>query len=270
MNYSFLIPFLVIGSCFTCVERSQAQTRRAVNETQLQPEAQAEIALEGDDYVYGAVNLLHSTGNNASNKFEQAQLHFGYEHFWNDRWSWGATLRGVSYGSGSNGLDGAVLPELLIRHWNALGGFNFRQRLGLRYLVPFQSGSSRAQTALRFDLDRLVPLGEHVALRPRLAYEGVVYLRLQRDLDVPKERFIDFSNWRAELGVRLSDHVDFTPWFGHQTTYAFALPQTDGTGKVVVPGGRLNLVTPVVGLDARFTIFSGALNAERRQLPTQH
>jgi hypothetical protein len=103
-----------------------------------------------------------------------------------------------------------------------------------------------------------------------LAYEGFVYLRLQRDENEPKERVIDFSALRAEIGCRVSDHFDFTPWVASQTAYSNVLQQTDASGTVVIRGGRRNFVTPVLGLDLRYTIFQGKQVFERQQLPTQH
>ena len=108
-----------------------------------------------------------------------------------------------------------------------------------------------------------------MAIRPRIAYEVVTYLRLQRDENQLKERVVDFGNLRAEVGVRLSPHVDFTPWVASQTYYLNTLPQFDASGKQT-GGGRTNLLTPIVGLDLRLTIFTKAATAERYQLPTQH
>jgi hypothetical protein len=56
----------------------------------------------------------------------------------------------------------------------------------------------------------------------------------------------------------------------YQTAYTNVLQQTDASGNVVIPGGRRNFVTPVLGLDLRYTIFQGKQAFERRQLPTQH
>ena len=116
-----------------------------------------------------------------------------------------------------------------------------------------------------------MPVGQKVVLLPRLAYEATAYLRFQRDeATQPKERFIDFGYARAEVGVRFSNRFDITPWFGYQTIYYFVLPDLDAGGNITKPGGRFNSITPVLGLDARFTLFRGGNVFERRQLPTQH
>jgi len=251
--------------------------RRAVNPTVLLPTLQAEYALHGDDYLL--LGLRGPVSTTSTGGLEQVGLLVGYEHFWNTSWSGGGTLGINTYGQGRlTGGDAGklytdVAPEAFARHWNTFGAFNFRQRLGLTYLIPgSRGGDSRALTSLRLDLDRLIPVGNGaVALRPRLAYEATAYLRFQRDeATQPKERFLDFGYARAEVGVRVSNHFDFTPWFGYQSTYVFALAQTNPMGQVTTPAGRLNLVTPVVGLDARFTLFKGKTVFERRQLPTQH
>ncbi|QIL75924.1 hypothetical protein [Hymenobacter sp. HDW8] len=231
--------------------------------------------MSGDDYLFLGTNTPFSTGGFDGLSLDRAGLNMGYERFWNTRWSGGATLGLSSYSTTGGGdvssLYVDVVPELFLRHWNTLGSFNFRQRMGVEYLIPGGVGNeSRARTRLRFDLDRLIPVGGQVVLRPRLSYEAFAYLRFQRDEDDPKERTIDFTALRGEVGFRLSDHFDFTPWFAYQSAYSNVLQQTDIDGKVVIPGGRRNFVTPVLGLDLRYTIFKGKQAFERRQLPTQH
>lgn len=249
-----------------------AQTRHVTNDLELLPEVQAEYALEGDNY--GWLGLSGPITASYNGGLRNIGIRAGYEHFWNTKWSGGGLLRFATYKSYRGGSDiGSLVvdlaPEAYLRHWNTFGGFNFRQRLGLEYYVPAGEAKSRALVGLRLDLDRLVPVGR-IVLRPRLAYEGRAFLRLQRDANEPKERVIDYTSLRAEVGVRLSDQVDFTPWFASQASYAFALPQTDITGKVTIPGGRRNFATPTIGLDVRYTLFRGKGVFERRQLPTQH
>ncbi|MBC6606355.1 hypothetical protein H8B13_05970 [Hymenobacter sp. BT188] len=270
--WGVFLVVLVVGLLSGSV--AQGQSRRVVNGLGLAPSLQAEYALSGDDYVFLGTNTPFSTGGFDGLDLDRVGLNVGYERFWNTHWSGGATLALSGYSTARDGdvspLYVDVIPELFLRHWNTLGSFNFRQRLGLEYLIPGGEGNeSRARTRLRFDLDRLIPVGS-VVLRPRLSYEAFAYLRFQRDEDEPKERTIDFTSLRAEVGLRLSDHLDFTPWFAYQSAYNNVLQQTDIDGKVVIPGGRRNFVTPVLGLDLRYTIFKGKQVFERRQLPTQH
>ena len=63
---------------------------------------------------------------------------------------------------------------------------------------------------------------------------------------------------------------DFTPWFAYQTSYSLSLAQTDINGNITIPAGRFNSVSPVLGIDLRFTILQGRDAATRQQLPTQH
>jgi hypothetical protein len=265
----FLLAGLLSGSAV------HGQSRRVVNELGLAPTLQVEYALSGDDYVFIGTNTPFSTGGFDGFDLDRAGVSVGYERFWNTRWSWGTTLGVSAYSTSRDGgevspLDVDVAPELFLRHWNTLGSYNFRQRLGVEYLIPGGTGNeSRARARLRFDLDRLIPVSR-VVLRPRLSYEAFAYLRLQRDEGEPKERTIDFTALRAEVGLRLSDHFDFTPWFAYQSAYNNVLQQTDIDGNVVIPAGRRNFVTPVLGLDLRYTIFKGKQVFDRRQLPTQH
>lgn len=266
--------YLLIAFTALATTAATAQ-RRSVGSTLLLPEIQAELALKGDDYLLLGVRGPISTGSYKGTTLDQLGLNLGYERFWNEQWSGGATLRTDVYSAYRNGTDVSRLyvnttPELFVRHWSTIGAFNFRQRLGVEYFVPGgDDAKSRAITRLRFDLDRVFPLGQTLALRPRMSYEAAAYLRLQRDESEEKERVIDFGNMRAELGVRVSPRLDFTPWVASQTTYINALVQRDANGNPT-SGGRTNLLTPVVGLDVRLTLFTGGSVFERRQLPTQH
>jgi hypothetical protein len=266
-----ILTYLIVSALLLSGLEATAQ-RRFNTSLLLQPELQAERALQGDDYLLLTLRTPLQTGTFDGTTLDRVGVRGAYEHFWNERWSGGAGLRLDGYGN--RGTDASnlyvdVRPEAFIRHWNTLGSVNFRQRLSAEYWFWGGANIGRALTHLRLDVDKLIPVGR-VVLRPRVAYEAIAYLRLQRSDNELKERVIDFSAARAEVGVRLSPHFDFTPWFGWQTNYANYVPQYDAITGKQTSGGRTNVVTPVIGLDARFTLFSGEPAANRRQLPTQH
>lgn len=271
--------FLLLAAGLFVAGTASAQ-RRSTLGLVLLPEAQVEVALKGDDYLLAGVSLVTNPSGQGGSTFAGGQLRLGYEHFWSKQWSVGATLRvlGGEYDGYGDflGLGGNVTPGALLRHRGAIAGFTFGQRLGLEYAMTLANSSSansesrdRALLRLRFDVDRLFPLGEQLALRPRVAYEAAAYLRLQRKEGETRERVIDFGALRAELGLRVSPLLDLTPWASSQTRYINSLPQTDANGNPT-GGGRTNLVSPVVGLDVRLTLGAGKAGAERQQLPTQH
>lgn len=271
-----LSGFLLTAACVMLTSAASAQ-RRFVYDAVLLPEMQVEVALKGDDYLLAGFNLAAPVQDHGST-FASGQLRLGYEHFWDEQWSFGATLRllGGEYGGYGDvfGLSGNVTPGLLLRHRGKIGPLHFGQRLGLERAMTFTSGlnhepEDRTLIRLRFDVDREFPLGEKVSLRPRLAYEPAAYLHLQRGPNEQKERVVDFGNLRAEVGLRLSPLLDLTPWGAFQTVYINPLPQFDANGNQT-GGGRTNLVTPAVGLDVRLTLNRGTATAERQQLPTQH
>jgi len=253
---------------------SATAQRRTISSTLLLPELQTEFALKDDDYLLVGLRAPLLTASSGID-LQRLGLNVGYERFWDQQWSGGATLRAEFYNGYSGGGDVGKLytdlvPELFVRHWSTLGSFNFRQRLGIEYFVPGgENSESRAITRLRLDLDRVFPLGEHAAIRPRLAYEAAAYLRLQREETELKERVIDFGTLRAEVGVIVSPRFDFTPWVASQSTYLNTLPQYDALGNQT-SGGRTNFIAPIIGLDMRLTLFRGGEPFERRQLPTQH
>ncbi|MCA8831666.1 hypothetical protein [Hymenobacter pini] len=264
--------FLTMMAVLSLAAGAQAQ-RRYVSHTALQPQVIAEIPLAGDDYVFGALGLLRD--GYSTSYFSGARLRAGYEHFQNQHWSLGTTLDVKvdplwSIGEVSTEYT-QLTPEVFARHWGLLGQFNFRQRGALRYVAPLSQNKARFQAALRLDVDRIFPLSSGgLALRPRVALEPVAYLRFQRDETEAKERFLDFSELRGEIGVRLSPRFDFTPWFSWQNTYFIAQPQFNPDGSVKIPGGNGRIVQPVVGLDMRVTLGPRAKETERHQLPTQY
>lgn len=268
-----LLPLALLGAALLALPAA-AQTRRTVFGLQLWPEAQAEVALGGSDYLLFSARGQQNTDNNgyaSPNRFlgfDQRRLSVAYEHFLGEHWSVGGALPYLSFGK-----TYALLPEALLRHRGVLGPLTFGQRLSLEHLFPGQAGAKGSTYArLRLDLEKLVTLGSTAALRPRLSYEAATHLRAFSADDDPnvQERTLQFTSWRAEVGVRLSPAFDFTPWFAYQTQYSFGLAQTDALGNVTVPAGRVNSVAPVLGLDLRYTILNGQDAASRQQLPTQH
>lgn len=270
-----LLPLCAAALFLLAAETTTAQ-RRSTSNLALLPEVQAEIALAGNDYVLVGVNVVRLT-NSGGSTFAGGQLRLGYEHFWAEHWSWGPTLRiGSDAGGGYGdflGLPGNVVPGALLRHTGTLGKFGFSQRLAAEYAAitggAYGGRKNRAHARLRLALDREFALGASLKLRPRLSYEALTYLRLQRDDDQIKERFIDFGSARAEVGVRLSPRLDFTPWFAFQTQYINALMQFDQNGNPV-SGGQTNLRAPLLGLDLRFLLGKNASSTDRTVLPTQH
>lgn len=250
-----------------------AQTRRAVFGLQLWPEAQAELALPGSDYLLLAVRGQNNTDNNGlpnSSRFlgfDERRVSLGYEHFWTAHWSGGGTLSYISLNK-----QYVLVPELLLRHRSPLGPLTFGQRLSFERTFPsLESVTSQNFARLRVDLEKVLPLGRgQVALRPRLSYQADAPIRFLKSGTEPSQRTIQFTSLRAELGCRLSGVLDLTPWVAYQTAYGLSLAQFDGSGKVVVPAGRFNSVSPVLGLEVRYTVLQGRDAASRQPLPTQH
>ncbi|UYZ62941.1 hypothetical protein [Hymenobacter weizhouensis] len=268
---------LLLAAALLLALPSVAQ-RRLTYPTLLQPQAQIEIPLTGDSYLFGAFNLQHLNLPVVENPaFPIQNIRLGYERFSTSAWSWGATVNGQrdeyrKWAGSSAEVLYTVTPEVFGRHWNTFGSVNFRQRLGVQYLAFLNEAdrANRLASSLRLDVDRVFPLGSgRLALRPRVAAEAVTYLRFQRDEDEEKEPFLDFSELRGEVGVRISPRFDFTPWFAWRNQYYTELPQYDVDGNLTIAGGTVRNVQLTVGLDLRLTLGS-APDAERRQLPTQY
>lgn len=240
--------------------------RRVNNPLQLWPELQVELALRENSYVlFSAQNQRAAESRYNANTFDYALLRAGYERFWSPQWSGGVMARYIATAAKGNNV---LVPELLLRHRGDWLGLTWGQRLSLEYAFRAAGVRNLGATRLRLDVERLIPVG-NLMLRPRVAYEGGLNLRLQPPDDEPEERTLDQGRLRAEVGIRFSDHIDFTPYFVRQTDYVITEFQFDPEGNPT-SGGRTNLVTPIVGLDFRFTLFKGRQPFERTQLPTQH
>jgi hypothetical protein len=245
--------------------------RKLANPLVERTELQLELARQNGDYFWGSLHAQHSFGDGRAFQFNWLQG--GYEHFWNPNWSFGANARLNVYEVFGNTdvskIQTELRPEVLLRHRGDLLGLTFGQRLSLEYLTQKAPVRNVGAARLRLDLERVVSVGERLKLRPRVAYEAATNIRLQPPDDAPDERTINLSQWRAEVGIRLSDHFDLTPYVARQTDYRIFLFQYDADGNVT-SGGRTNVRTPVIGLDLRYTLFQGGAPFERVQLPTQH
>ena len=255
-------------------------THRYVQGLALWPELQGELALKNGDYLLLALRGERYTGRATQSDrplgFDVRRARLAYEHFVDAAWSYGATVQLAGGGGGT-----VVIPAALLRHRSPiLRGITFGQRLSLEHsfggggFMPLGSGpGGQTWARLRVDLEKLLPLGNDaatgLALRPRLSYEASTHLRFQKADADPDERTIQYTSLRAEVGVRLSPRVDFTPWFAYQTGYSVSLPQYDKSG-VQVAGGKGNQVLPTLGVDLRFMLLPAGTKLGRQQLPTQH
>ncbi|GAB3874321.1 hypothetical protein GCM10028824_27380 [Hymenobacter segetis] len=268
------LPYILLLAALLA-RPAAAQTRRSTSGLQLWPEVQAELALPGNDYLLLSVRGQQNTDNNhllgAEPKrvlgFDEQRVNLAYEHFLSEHWSLGGTL---GYFSAST-KDYVLIPEVLLRHRSPLGPLTFGQRLSLERTFPSATGAKGQTNArLRVDLEKLLPIGTGgFALRPRLSYEAATHVRLLKSDTDPDERTIQFTSLRGEVGFRVAGLFDFTPWFAYQTNYLVTLPQYNSLG-IQTSGGKLNAVTPVLGLDLRFTIIPEQNSGNRQQLPTQH
>ena len=268
----------LLGSALVLLTAAQsvsAQTTRTVQPLMGVPEVQAEWVLHNGDYLLLGVGGRRVFDNYSPAPpralgFDDLRLNLGYEHFWQKGWSIGGTLRAVNFHDKI-----AVVPQVLLRHRSQLGGLTFGQRLAVERTLgntnSFVYGSGpegENWIRLRADLEKRYPLGP-IALRPRLSYEAATHMRLQKGTNDSDERTIQFTSLRGEVGLRLSNRFDLTPWFAYQTRYSTTIQLFNQQGQPT-SGTRLNQVDPTIGLDVRFTFFAGKAAFERQQLPTQH
>ncbi|GAB3836624.1 hypothetical protein GCM10028821_35410 [Hymenobacter jeollabukensis] len=258
----------LLGLLTPTATQAQRKLRNPLNGS---TELQLELARQNGDFFWGSLQARHSFGKYGES-FVNNWGQVGYEHFWSEHWSGGGNARLYlleELGGDVSSLQLYFRPEVLLRHRGDVFGLTFGQRLSLDYLFQPADQRNLSQARLRLDLERFYNVGERVKLRPRIAYEAAANIRLQPPDDAPDQRTLEQGIWRAEVGIRLSDHFDLTPYVARQTDFAIYLPQFDADGNLV-SGGRTNVRTPVVGIDLRYTLFQGKSTFNRVQLPTQH
>ncbi len=97
---------------------ASAQTTRVVQNLQLWPEVQGELALKNGDYLLLALRGERNTSDLYTNRtlgFNLRRARLGYEHFWSPAWSWGVVAQ-----LAGDGNNAAFIPGLLLRHRSPL------------------------------------------------------------------------------------------------------------------------------------------------------
>ena len=277
-----LLPFLLLAATLPAAGQGLGEVRAPLV---LYPELQAAWALPHANYAYFSVGGRRAAANFTDFSDGPAlsflNLTAGYEHPWNPRWSWGATLRYAMNSSSYSDVI-SVVPGLLLRHRASVQGVQFGQRLGVEYALgtapvnaspfPVSVVSSRALLRLRLDVEELVVLGSRptgFAIRPRFSFEPALFVRLQRAANDPDKRTIDFTSMRVEVGLRPHPAVELTPWVALQTNYVQTIIFYNSMMQPI-SDGKLTMLTPVLGLDLRYTFGAAPPDADWHQLPTQN
>jgi hypothetical protein len=201
-------------------------------------------------------NQLREKG--ALQYLERLQFRLGYEHVFNPKWS-----AGLSESYALERTRNILFNEVFARHTGAIGKFRFSERASFEHLMRWPKNDN-GRFRLRADLDRSFNTGQ-LTLRPRASYELFYNLSYHPDPAL-ETRWVDRSRLRLDCLISFSDQVALTPYFIRQTDYFIVEPSFDENNNITRAGGKQNHITPVWGLELRFSLFAGG-EAFTRTLP---
>jgi hypothetical protein len=223
------------------------------------PELQVDYVFKSTSFIFFRNHYRHVLDNDynqlrekgALQYLERVQFRLGYEHVFNPNWS-----GGLSESYALERTRKILFNEVFARHTGALGKFRFSERASFEHLVRWPKNNN-GRFRLRLDLDRAFQLGG-TSLRPRASYELFYNLTYHPQADPATEtRWVDRSRLRLDCQVVLSNKVTFTPYFIRQADYFIVEPAFDENNAMTRPGGKQTHMTPVWGLELRYSVFAG-------------
>ena len=232
--FLFFLPQLVVAQ------------RKTHNDVELWPELQADYVLGEKGFIYFR-NQYRITTNSDLETLYRKQFQLGYEHMFNENWSGGLSERAALETNRNK-----FFTELFFRHQGHIGSVRFIKRGAFEYIhISDMDAASRFR--LRAELDREFKVKE-LGIRPRVSYEIFLLSSLTGE-NPENQRRIDRTRLRLDVTFEISDHFSVTPFFTKQTDYLETIEQYDENGNIKIPGGNLNEITPIFGLETRLILF---------------
>jgi hypothetical protein len=190
------------------------------------------------------LNRLREHG--ALQYLERLQVRLGYEHVFGSNWTAGIS---ESYALERN--RNILFQEVYGRHTGAIGLFRFSQRASFEHIMRWPK-KDNGRFRLRAELERSYQVAQHT-LRPRASYE--VFFNIDYHAPVgTQSRQLDRTRLRLDCQLVLNNFVALTPYFIRQTDYYLVAPALPAGNRAV---SRQNQVTPIYGLEFRYSAFAG-------------
>jgi hypothetical protein len=236
---------------------------RVSREPALWPELQLDYVFKTTSFLYFRNHYRHVMDNdfnhlretNILQYLERIQFRLGYEHVFNPNWS-----AGISEAYAIERTRNILFNEVYARHTWAIGKFRLTERATFEHIMRWPKNDN-GRFRFRADLDRPYKIGA-TTLRPRASYE--LFFNIDYTPDPAAEnRGVDRTRLRLDCQVVLSDHVAITPYFIRQSDYFLVEPAFDEDNNIIRDGGRQNHITPIWGLEARFSVFKGGASFPR-------
>lgn len=222
------------------------------------PELQLEYVFKSTSFLYFRNQYRHALDHDFNHlrekpvlrSLEWVQFRLGYEHILNRSWAGGLA---TCYAFTRN--RNILFTEIFARHSGPVGKFRFSQRAAFEHLMRWPRDTN-GRFRLRLDLDRSFPIGQ-VNLRPRAVFEAFHNVYYQDRHPAFPTRWVNRSRFRFDCQMTFNSHVAINPYFMRQTDYLIVEPAYDANGQVLRPGGKQNHISPVWGVELRYSFFEG-------------
>ena len=251
--------WLILGLVIFLTGQPVSAQRKVLRGGAFWPELQVEYVFKSTSFLYFRNQYRHNLDNDFNHlqeegplKFvERAQFRAGFEHMFGPHWS-----AGIAEAYAFEPTRNILFNEIFARHLGTIGNYRFTKRVTLEHIAQ-TNRNNRGRARFRVDLDREVKI-KAFAFRPRVAYE-LFFDRYYNDAlnEARNARLVDRTRLRLEILYSINDFLSFTPFFIRQTDYIQALGTYDANGNELEPGGKQNNITPIFGVDFRYTFYKG-------------
>lgn len=247
---------------------AQAQEKQYLA-PELWPEVQAEYVFKNTSFLYFRHQYRFTTnpdfkGLNSlvlNNRLKRIQFRLGYEQVFTAAWGLGGSQM-FSLEPGRK----LYFTDVYLRHSSFIAGLQVIKRVMVDYL-QYSNTASIGRLRPRLDLDKGLKIN-NFTVRIRAGYEAFFYTDFK--LGKPySARIIDRTRLRAEIALQPNPHLTVTPFFTKQTDYTRLPDELNEQNEVIIAGENQNSITPIWGIELRYTFFRGHKPFPRIPAPVQ-
>lgn len=260
--------FLVVFLAFS-VFSSQAQQKSRLA-PEIWPELQAEYVFRSTSFIYFRHQYRFTTnpeynGLNAgilNDQLKRIQFRLGYEHIFTNKWGVGGSQM-FSFEPNRK----LLFTDVYIRHVSAIAGLQVIKRVMVDYLRYSNTPNAIGRLRPRLDVDKAIKINTST-IRFRAGYELFLNTDFKSGTHTSARR-VDRTRFRLEISFQPNPYLTFTPYFTKQTDYTKTPDGIDEQTHLFVKGSNHNSITPIWGLEFRYTFFQGKEPFPRVTAPVQ-
>ncbi|QMU30231.1 DUF2490 domain-containing protein [Adhaeribacter radiodurans] len=259
----YLLFFLMVS-----LPAANAQHKQHVA-TEIWPELQAEYVFKSTSFFYFRHQYRYTTNSDykglnsfvLNNQLKRIQFRLGYEQALTNTWGLGGSQM-FSFEPGRK----LYFTDVYLRHLSFLPGLQVIKRVMVDYLL-YTNAASIGRLRPRVDLDKPIKI-RNFTLRLRAGYEVFLYTDFKTGKPY-SARVIDRTRLRGEVVLQPNPHLTFTPFFTKQTDYTRLPNKESNQSTTVTFGENRNSITPIWGVEFRYTFYQGKKPFPRVIAPVQ-